>query len=229
MTRASPRGAMLSRRAILARAFAALAGAAASLAAPACDPGPPVVGAGSSGPRADPQPEDPMDFGPLPDFRLVSSGGAEVTLASLRGRPLVIGALFSTCTGPCPSIARGLERLQGELADTDVLLVVVSVDPEVDSPEVLARYAEHMGADPARWIFLTGEEAAVHELVRAGFSLAVAKAEGTDLPPGERITHDVRLLAVDRSGRRRGWYTGTDELQLERLERRMRFLASEPR
>ena len=37
------------------------------------------------------------------------------------------------------------------------------------------------------------------------------------------------LLAVDRQGRRRGWYTGTDEVQLERLKRRMLFLAGEPR
>jgi protein SCO1/2 len=122
-----------------------------------------------------------------------------------------------------------MEWLQGELAGTDVLLVVVSVDPEVDSPEVLARYGERMGADPERWIFLTGAEDAVHALVRGGFSLAVAKAEGEDVPPGESVTHDVRLLAIDRAGRRRGWYTGTDEVQLERLKRRMLFLASEPR
>jgi protein SCO1/2 len=221
---------MRSATAVLGvRALLALAGLAASLGATACGEGPVVVGAGSSGPRVDAQPEDPIAFGPLPDFRLVSAQGEEVTLASLRGRPLVIGALFSTCTGPCPSIARGMEWLQGELAGTDALLVVVSVDPEVDSPEVLARYGERMGADPERWIFLTGAEDAVHELVRTGFSLAVAKADGADVPPGERVTHDVRLLAIDRAGQRRGWYTGTDEVQLERLKRRMLFLASEPR
>jgi protein SCO1/2 len=212
-----------------ARVLVALTGLAACLLAGSCGDGPVVVGAGSSGPRVDPQPDDPLEFGPLPDFRLVSAQGAEVTLDALRGRPLVIGALYSTCTGPCPSIARGMEWLQGELAGTDVLLVVVSVDPEVDSPEVLARYGERMGADPERWIFLTGAEDAVHALVRGGFSLAVAKAEGEDVPPGESVTHDVRLLAIDRAGRRRGWYTGTDEVQLERLKRRMLFLASEPR
>jgi cytochrome oxidase Cu insertion factor (SCO1/SenC/PrrC family) len=213
-----------------ARALLALTALAACLLAGSCGEGPVVVGAGSSGPRVDPQPDDPLEFGSLPDFRLVSAQGAEVTLASLRGRPLVIGALYSTCTGPCPSIARGMEWLQDELAGTDVLLVVVSVDPEVDSPEVLARYGERMGADPERWIFLTGAEDAVHALVRGGFALAVAKAPedvGEDVPPGESFTHDVRLLAVDRAGRRRGWYTGTDEVQLERLKRRMLFLASE--
>lgn len=195
----------------------------------ACGGGQPVAGAGSDGTRTDAAADDPVEFGPLPDFRLVDQRGREVTRASLLGRPLVFGALFTTCTGPCPSIARGLERLQGQLAGTDCLLVVVSVDPEVDSPAVLQRYAERMGADPERWLFLTGPEAEAHALVREGFFLAVARAEGEAVPAGERVTHDVRLLAVDRSGHRRGWYTGTDEVQLEKLRRRMLHLASDPR
>jgi len=187
----------------------------------------PVLGAGSSGPRTDPMPEDAASFGALPDFRLTTAQGREVTLEALRGRPLVIGALYSTCTGPCPSIARGLARLQRELADTDALLVVVSVDPAVDTPEVLARYAERVGAEPERWLFLTGAEAEVQRFVREGLFLPYALQTGADVAPGERVTHDVRLLAVDRAGVRRGWYVGTDEFQLERLQRRIRHLAGE--
>jgi cytochrome oxidase Cu insertion factor (SCO1/SenC/PrrC family) len=172
-------------------------------------------------------PADPIDFGALPDFRLVDQAGREVTRATLLGRPLVLGALFTTCTGPCPSIARGLEWLQGELAGTDCRIVVVSVDPELDTPAVLARYAERWHADPSRWLFLTGAEADAHALVREGFYLAVARAEG-ESPLGEQVTHDVRLLAVDRRGHRRGWYPGTDEVGLEKLKRRMVYLASEP-
>ncbi|MSR62758.1 MAG: SCO family protein [Planctomycetes bacterium] len=187
----------------------------------------PVQGAGSSGPRTDPHPEDPASFGALPEFHLTTAQGAALTLAELRGRPLVIGALYSTCTGPCPSVARGLQALQRELADTDVLLLVVSVDPAADTPEVLARYAARLGADPARWIFLTGTDAEVQRFVREGLWLPYAQQTGPDVAPGERVTHDVRLLAVDRAGVRRGWYEGTDENQVERLARRMLHLAGE--
>lgn len=195
--------------------------------APSCGGGEPVRGAGSSGPRLDVGAEDPADFGPLPDFHLSSERGQPVSLASLRGRPLVFAALFSTCTGPCPSVAGGLKRLQEGLRDTDVLLVVVSVDPGVDSPEVLARYGERVGADPERWIFLTGEEAEVYRLVREGFFLAVERAGDDSGTPGDPVTHDTRLLAVDRDGHRRGWYAGTDEHQVERLRRRMLHLAAQ--
>ena len=207
----------------------ALLGVLALVLAAACnEDAAPVLGAGSSGPRTDPAPEDEASFGALPDFRLTSAQGNEVTLATLRGRPLVIGALYSTCTGPCPSIALGLKRLQRELADTDVQLVVVSVDPAVDTPEVLARYAERVGAEPARWLFLTGTDSEVQRFVREGLLLPYAQETGADVAPGERVTHDVRLLAVDRLGVRRGWYVGTDEAQVERLQRRMRHLAGEP-
>ena len=205
-----------------ARSPGRLKGVALALALLAgCGEAPLVAGAGSSGPRTDPGPEDPTDFGALPDFRLLDQRGQIVGLADLSGRPLVLGALFSTCAGPCPSIARSLAHLQRELSDTDVRIVVVSVDPEHDTPEVLTRYAARVGADPARWTFLTGERAAVHAFVQQGLFMAIERSAS------EGLTHDVRLLAVDRRGHRRGWYPGTEEPQVERLLRRMRFLAAE--
>jgi cytochrome oxidase Cu insertion factor (SCO1/SenC/PrrC family) len=204
------------------------AGLAALALLTACSDGDVVVGAGSAGPVTDPVGADPAEFGPLPEFHLVSEHGAEVTRESLLGRPVVIAALFSTCSGPCPSIARSLKSLQDSLRDTDVLLVAVSVDPEHDTPEVLARYAERQGADPARWIFLTGAEAEVYTLVQRGFFLAVERG-AADSPEGQRVTHDTRLLALDRAGRRRGWYVGTDAAAVQKLKARMRALAAEPR
>lgn len=187
----------------------------------------PVAGAGSAGPDLALAAEDETDFGPLPDFRLTSSSGELVTKADLLGRPLVFAALFTTCSGPCPRLAAGLRELQSELAGTDVLLVAVSVDPEHDTPAVLERYAEAVGAQRERWIFLTGEEAEVHRLVREGFYLAVERAAPGEAGIGEQVTHDTRFLVVDRTGRRRGWYPGTDPAALQSLRERVLFLARE--
>jgi cytochrome oxidase Cu insertion factor (SCO1/SenC/PrrC family) len=52
-------------------------------------------------------------------------------------------------------------------------LVSISVDPEHDTPEILARYAQNFKAQAQRWLFLTGEKAAVHRLVRDGFHLGL--------------------------------------------------------
>lgn len=198
-----------------------------ALAAGGCGGDAVVSGAGSAGPKLDASPQSPDAFGELPDFRLTAQDGRTVTRADLLGHPLVLGALFSTCNGPCPTIARSLARLQEELADTDVRLVVVSVDPEADSPEVLTRYGERFGADPERWLFLTGELAEVSRLVREGMLLPFEQLPAGQEIGGDRITHDTRLLAVDRLGQRRGWYQGLDEVELAKLEKRLRFLATE--
>ena len=170
--------------------------------------------------------ESPQAFGSVPEFALVSQTGAAVRDEDLLGSPYVVAAVFTTCIGPCPRIAREMGRLQEALEDTDVRLVSISVDPGYDTPEILAEYAEALGAAEERWLFLTGEEDAVHALVREGFKLGVARADA-DVPFGMQVTHGTKLVAVDRSGRIRGWYESQSERGVDALLERMRFLAEE--
>ena len=53
--------------------------------------------------------------------------------------------------------------------------------------------------------------------------MAVDRDPGADL--GRQVTHDTRLVTVDREGRRRGWYNGTSFADVERAKNRLRFLA----
>ncbi|MEQ1894194.1 MAG: SCO family protein, partial [Planctomycetota bacterium] len=102
----------------LALALAGCAALALALALAGCGEDAVVSGAGSSGPELAAAPGSPQEFGALPDFRLTAQDGRPITRADLLGHPLVLGALFSTCNGPCPTIARSLARLQEELAGT---------------------------------------------------------------------------------------------------------------
>lgn len=180
-----------------------------------------------------PEADDPTAFGDVPDFRLIAHTGQTVTLETLRGRPFVVAAIFTRCYGPCPRITRSMRRLQDELADTDVMLVSISVDPEFDTTAVLAAYAELHGADPERWLFLTGGEEDVYRFVREGLWLGVDRAARDD--PDQtmeaviagQVTHATDLVAVDRRGRRRGWYDGEDEAQVARCRERMLYLVRE--
>jgi cytochrome oxidase Cu insertion factor (SCO1/SenC/PrrC family) len=184
-------------------------------------------GALAPGATTSPEAEDPAAFGAVPPFELVSQTGAPVGASDLAGRPFVAAAIFTTCYGPCPRITRGMGWLQDELAGTDVRLVSISVDPERDTPEVLAAYAEAAGADEERWLFLTGARDEVERVLREGFLLGVERASADEAVVGGAITHSTRLVAVDAGGRLRGWYDGEDELELERLRERMLFLARE--
>jgi protein SCO1 len=154
---------------------------------------------------------------------MIERGGGAVSRADLRGRTLVLDFIFTTCAGPCPLLSAGMSELQRELADTDVQLVSVTVDPQTDTLERLREYAQRFGADPQRWLFLRGEESELAELARS-VSLAVASDPGA--APGFQVTHSTKVLVIDGQGRVRGYYDGTSPEERARAAARARWLAS---
>lgn len=95
------------------------------------------------------------------DLVLTNQHGQPMRLYSdlLHGRTVVISAFFASCTGVCPVIHGKMRELQEWLGDrlgSEVYLISLSVDPETDTPEALAEYAHHLGAEEG-WYFLTGD------------------------------------------------------------------------
>src|SRR5207249_3773219 len=75
----------------------------------------------------------------------------------------------------------------------DLKLVSISVDPERDTPAMLANYAAENHADRTRWWFLTGDKAEVKRLSRETFKLLVVDG-------AETIDHSSKFVLVDRNG-----------------------------
>jgi protein SCO1/2 len=155
-------------------------------------------------------------YAELPDFHLTNRDGRAVSKADLEGKPFVADFIFTRCAGICPAMSAQMSRLAGEL-DPEVNLVSISVDPEHDTPEVLAEYAGRFDA-PERWYFLTGERDAIHSLSREGFLLGLEVAT-PESPTAEvePIVHSNRFVLVDRAGRIRGYYNAFDAEALDRL------------
>jgi protein SCO1/2 len=164
--------------------------------------------------------------GQVPDFSLTDQAGHPVTRASLAGSVWVADFIFTRCAGQCPLLSSQMAELQSAFARVPgVQLVSFTVDPEHDTPPMLAAYAAHYGAAPGRWRFLTGSREAVWRLSREGFRLGVGDG-GTAQEP---ITHSVRLVLVDQAGRIRGSYDATDAEALRRLRGDIRrLLAARP-
>ncbi len=109
------------------------------------------------------------------DVELIDQNGRKVRFYNdvLKGKTVVINALFTTCPNVCPPMSRNFERIQaalGERLGKDVFLVSITVDPENDTPEKLKEYAERFHAR-AGWMFLTGKkenvDAALYKLGQA--------------------------------------------------------------
>jgi protein SCO1/2 len=112
-----------------------------------------------------------------------------------------------------------MSRLQASTTATpDVKLVSFTVDPEHDTPGVLAEYGKHFKAEAARWRFLTGDRARLSAVGLQGFHL-------NSVDGG--LEHSTRFALVDRRGRIRAYYSSGEEGFLKTLLRDIRSLEAE--
>ena len=146
----------------------------------------------------------------VPPFTLTERSGKNITNHDLAGKIWVADFIYTTCPGPCPIITASMAKLQEAVAhDPRVQLVSFTVDPQTDTPAVLAAYAGKFGADPYRWWFLTGPEKPLYELIQNGFYQVVQ--DNRDQPPQEgqfQVTHSTKMVLVDGDGTVRGFYDG---------------------
>lgn len=141
--------------------------------------------------RADVKPLEPGQT--LPRTELVAEDGASLVLGEGQGVPTVVTFIYTRCPDPsfCPAIAARMAALQGRLDSERI--VTVTLDPENDTPEVLAAWGRTMGADPDVWRLARAEPLALQDLaLRAGQHVTV---------DGGKISHLHRFLVLDSGGR----------------------------
>jgi len=170
-------------------------------------------------------------LGTVPEFSLVASSGQPLSPADLAGNIWVADFIFTGCPSLCPTLSAQMAKLQGTLAAAgarSVRLVSFSVDPSNDTPAVLRGYADRFHADADRWLFVTGDRAALHALISDGFHLAIAERSARENTDGEGlITHSDRFVLVDRNLQIRGYYHGTDPEAMQHLLDDIKVLSAE--
>lgn len=154
----------------------------------------------------------------VPDFQLIADDGKPFSSERLKGKVWVAEFFFASCAGICPIMNQNMMEVQKAFADNpDVLIVSITVDPKNDTPEVLREYRRNFDAIEGKWFFLTGDKKAIYQLARHGFKLAAE-----EVPPKEEggptdFIHSDRFVLVDRQGRIRGFYNGTEKSEVRKL------------
>jgi cytochrome oxidase Cu insertion factor (SCO1/SenC/PrrC family)/thiol-disulfide isomerase/thioredoxin len=138
----------------------------------------------------------PLGGTPAPGFRLVDQFGRPVSLASLRGRAVVLAFVDSQCTTICPLTAATLAEAQDDLGPLArrVALVAVNVNPAASSVADVWRWSAEHGM-LHRWEFLTGSPAALERVWRA-YHVYVQVLDGA-------VMHDPAVYVIDPAGRER--------------------------
>ncbi|HLB33526.1 MAG: hypothetical protein A3F67_06975 [Verrucomicrobia bacterium RIFCSPHIGHO2_12_FULL_41_10] len=145
-------------------------------------------------------PKEPP-IGEVPYFSFTTQEGKKLTKADLAGKIWVVDFIFTSCSGPCPRMTSHMAELASNLSKNhDVKLVSVSVDPENDTPSVLARYASNVQADPTQWFFLTGPTQEITSFVTQGMKQPLV------VEPMCKPSHSTRFMIVDRQGMIRSYH-----------------------
>jgi protein SCO1/2 len=132
------------------------------------------------------------------DFQLTDHNGTPRTLADFRGKVLVVFFGFTHCPDVCPTTLAELARARKQLgADADrVQVVMVTVDPERDTPRLLREYVPSL--DPT-FVGLTGDAEAIARTARE-FKVFYQKAAGAT-PQTYNVDHSSGTFVFDPAGR----------------------------
>jgi protein SCO1/2 len=140
----------------------------------------------------------------LPDITLVDQHGRNVSLASLKGKPVLFDFIYTNCPGPCLLLTAQMKQIANRLGPklgTEARIVSITVDPEHDHPAQLLAYANKQGADVSGWLFLTGTPKQVDDEMARFNVIRQREPDGT-------VDHVLEFFLVDANGRALLQYLG---------------------
>ena len=147
----------------------------------------------------------------VPDAAFIDQANKRRSIAEWRGTATLMTFIYTQCPLPnfCPLMDQNFAKLQTAIAGDVTLkakarLVSISFDPDHDTPDVLARHAARLQADPATWTFLTGDRATVDRFA-ARMGVGVMREAGDPT-----ITHNLRTILVGTDGRVAKIYSGSE-------------------
>lgn len=157
----------------------------------------------------------------LPEYQLINQYGKPFGSKDLQGKFYIANFFFSSCATVCPELMKKMQTIQHRVRGlgTNVALVSLSVDPEVDRPQRLLKEAQKYHANPYVWSFLTGEKAQVKSIIVNGFKLAMGDSPTRDSGSLYEMAHSGKLVLVDYQGNIRGFYqsdqAGINQLMID--------------
>ena len=114
--------------------------------------------------------EEPFRIPETSIFNLTTKWSTEedetISLIDLKGKPLVMVMIYTTCKAACPRLVadmRNIEKQIPEVKQEDLQYVLISIDPETDTPKRLKEFAIENQMDGKQWTFLQGSVSAVRE------------------------------------------------------------------
>lgn len=153
-------------------------------------------------------------FHHVPAFSFMDQDSQEVNNETFKGKVYVTDFFFTTCEGICPKMTNQMERVNVAFENEPrVCMLSHTVNPEYDSVSILKEYAREHEADANKWHFVTGDKAKIYKMAREGYFVADPKSNAV----GDDFVHTENFALIDKTGMIRGYYDGTDSVEVSKL------------
>ena len=148
------------------------------------------------------------------NFSLINQNGDRVTQENYKDKIYVADFFFTRCPSICPIMTNNMVKIQKAfLNDYDIMLLSLSVTPEIDSISVLKEYALKKGVIDKKWNITTGNKKHIYNLARKSYFAVVEKGDGGL----QDFIHTPNFILIDKEKQIRGIYDGTNSKEIKRI------------
>lgn len=129
--------------------------------------------------------------------KLTDQSGRAISFDVHRGHPVIVTMFYASCPAACPLLIdtmRAIERALDAESRAELRVLMITVDPEHDTPEALAQLAKSRRLDLARWTLATSDEATIRRIA------ALLSIQYRELPDGN-FNHSSVITVLSPEGR----------------------------
>lgn len=160
-------------------------------------------------------------------FEFTNQHNAKVSLDDLKGEVWLAQFIFTVCTTACPPMMSNMADIDKKLIDEgveDYKIVSFSIDPAVDTPELLQEYLDRYDVgDQKNWEMLTGyKQEDIINFAAKSFKTPVA-----DIPDLDQVMHAVHFFLVNKKGEVVKTYNGMVDVPFDQIVKDMKTLSKE--
>ena len=150
-------------------------------------------------------------------FSLTNQDGKQITEKDVAGKVYVAEYFFTTCKGICPDMNNNMKLVYEAFKnEPDLLILSHTSDPETDTPEQLKKYADSLGVNTNKWIFLTGRKDSLYNIARVSYLIDDPQNNLKSID--DQFIHSQFWALVDRNGNViKEVYDGLKKAEVEKL------------
>jgi protein SCO1/2 len=159
-------------------------------------------------------------------FAFTNQDGKQFTNTDVDGKVYVAEFFFTTCRGICPHMQGNMKKVYEAFKDEkDFLIVSHTSDPDNDSVPRLRKYADSMGVNTHRWVFLTGRKDSLYNMARVSYAIDNPENNVTLLT--DPFIHTQFWALVDRHGDVKHIYDGLKASEADAMIGKIRKMLKE--